>query len=148
MNNVTDGMKIEKTWRVTEGDDIQNIIVTNVTNGMRVEKTWRITEEEDIQNIIVTNVTIGMRVEETWKITEKEDIQRNVRRNLYVGMKRNSKRERSIEVELYVIFVRKNLRIRGNEKSIGRRTMRALYIDVFIWNVKTDTCVRKSGENI
>ena len=49
------------------------ILVGNVEIGMRVEKTWRITEEEDIQNIIVTKVTIGIRVEMTWKITERED---------------------------------------------------------------------------
>ena len=50
----------------------------NVEIGMRVEMTWRITEGEDIQNIFVTNVTIGMRVEKTWRITEVEDIQRNM----------------------------------------------------------------------
>ena len=39
VGNVTIGMRLEKTWRITEGENIQNIIVTNVTNGMRVEKT-------------------------------------------------------------------------------------------------------------
>ena len=90
------------------------IFVSNVAIGMRVEKTWRITEGEDIQNIFVTNVTIGMRVEKTWRITEGEDIQRNVRKNWCVGMKGNSKRERSIEVDLYVIFVMKSSRMGVN----------------------------------
>ena len=69
------------------------MIVTNVTIGIILEKIWRITEGEDTQNIFVTNVTIGMRVEKTWRITEREDIQRNVRRNWYVGMK---KKERNL----------------------------------------------------
>ena len=38
------------------------IIVSNVTIGIRPEKTWRITEEEDIMGIIVINVTIGISV--------------------------------------------------------------------------------------
>ena len=39
VSNVAIGMRVEKIWKTTEGEDIQNIIVTNVTNGMRKEKT-------------------------------------------------------------------------------------------------------------